>query len=186
MAAKGSTKAHEGTDAGKVVPSISLNGTTTPDDLELMLAQMERPKGKAAEKELTSDELSQMVARLAEIEASLTSMGAYALLDEKETLRGKLKEAMGRQQRPKVIDEVTNSEGVLQPSFSKVWDPIALRPMLKTKQQRTSCIIETVDGKAVEALIKLGVFRERDLEDTGALVRRLRSVSLLVRPIAAS
>jgi hypothetical protein len=175
---------------GRTAAVATTRSDSRADDLDASLARLEGaaarvllPDGRAKVAEHTRDELSGMIARLVQIDESLAAAGATKLLEEKEDLRDQLKQAMGRQQIPRAVDETTGFAATLKPSFSKVYDPAKLRPLLKTKAQRERCIVATVDVDAVKQLVELGVFTEAQLEQAGVFTQRLRGVSLFVRPV---
>jgi len=119
--------------------------------------------------------------RLAQIEDELKSRGLVDLLKEKETLRTTLKDAMIAEELLTVIDEASGYEAKLSPSTSEVYDPVILRTALLPGHAQL-VIKETVDGKALESLIRMGVTTRTTLEKMGAISKKLKSVSLLVRP----
>ncbi|MDR7574200.1 MAG: hypothetical protein QN194_14910 [Armatimonadota bacterium] len=119
------------------------------------------------------------VRELARIEALLERSGVSDLLSRRDELREKLKEMMGRERLERVVDEISGYEAVVVPSFTDVWDVAGLEERLTPEQRRA---VLTVDRRAVEELIRSGALSRAQLEVDGVVTRRLRSVSLHVRP----
>lgn len=125
---------------------------------------------------------SELIRRLAEIEDELERSGANALLAEREDLRDRLKKLMMSQQTARAVDEVSQRVAEVTATFSDVWHPDVLEPLL-TPTQRVRCIVKAVSVAAVAELIKLGALSRAALEAAGAVTKKPRSVSLRVKKL---
>lgn len=121
-----------------------------------------------------------LVQRLAEIEDELNSRGIVELLKEKDTLRTELKDAMIAAEELEIYDEVSGYEAKLQPSTTVSYDIPRLKSALIPAHVKL-VIRETVDGKKLEELIRMGVTTRTHLEKAGAVGKTLKSVSLIVK-----
>jgi hypothetical protein len=80
-----------------------------------------------------------------------------------------------------VFDEASGYEAKLQPSTTTTYDIFRLRGALMPGHLKL-VVKETVDGKALADLIRMGVTTQTHLEKSGAIQKVLKSVSLIVKP----
>ena len=146
-------------------------------------SQTSTPFPTAPSPEPTEQEygLSSAVRRLAEIDDELRTRGILELTTERDKIRTELKEHMIATEQLECFDETSGYEARLQASTNTEYDVERLKGALMPAHFKL-VVKETVDGKALADLIRMGVTTQTHLERCGVIGKTLRSVSLIVRP----
>jgi len=126
-----------------------------------------------------SDDL--LIRRLAEIQDELNSRELNDLIAEKEKIRTELKARMLIDNKTYQYDEVSNYEALITTPCSDNWNIEKLRPLLTNSTAQTLAITEAVNSDGIDELIKMGIITRHTLERYGAVTKRERSKTLIVR-----
>lgn len=144
--------------------------------------------------ELQRPNLEGMVTELALVDQAVADVRVNVLdqtwsLDEidkfRSARRNDLKAAMNQEERSKVVSEETNWVAEVSPSFSETWNIAVLKATLPPEQV-AQIIVEQVDAKMLNALISRGAISREVLEKAGAVEKKVRSVSLRLKPREAN
>jgi len=127
-----------------------------------------------------------LINRLAEIDDELDRLGVNRLLAERENTRKRLKDTMTDAGLIEALDEASGYRAVIKDTHTDTWPNLKKLVEALPRAEMADEVLETVvNAKAIEKLVTGGLLTRSRLEQSGALVRVLRSRALYVEPMRA-
>lgn len=130
-----------------------------------------------------TDVLSALIRDIAALDEEIARV-AKPLTDRRDKARQLLKDAMTDADVIEHIDEVSGYKALIKQSMSDVYVPEKLLPLLSPEdQEKVVDNVVTINASEVKVLVDAGVLTRSRMEQSGALVRKLRARSLYLEPV---